>query len=112
MKIRHLGIVSLLALLTVFVMAFDVGPVFADDDGDDPSKRDAAGRKVDIGDHGGGDPDNPVPVDGGSEGEYRLGSDYISIIAEGDNLDLGNGWDSMVESYLAALMFLDSILLK
>ena len=64
MKVKQVPFLPLLAIVTIALFAFTVDQAFADGD---TSKLGKTTTVAGLGEHGGGDPDNPVPVDGGGE---------------------------------------------
>ncbi len=108
MNNKQVGLLSVIAFLALILLAFDADPASAQED---PARRNGAVSSVDIGDHGGGDPDNPVPLDGDDgHGELKSGetcySDFSPEVAIG-----GKSWDDLSYAIRTAVGFLDSILL-
>ncbi len=103
---RRIGIIPLLAILAVMLLVSSAGRVCAQDD---PSLRGPNGILIAAGDNGGGDPDNPVPLDGGGRGAYTEGRMFATE-APSEDLE-SNRWSGLSRAIRAAAAFLDALLL-
>lgn len=108
MFFKQIGILWVVAIFAVIFLAVDAENASAQED---PARRSGAAMSVEVGDHGGGDPDNPVPLDGtGGHDEYRESdgkqAEFIPVVTAGRK-----DWDSISGTLRTAVAFLDSLLL-
>ncbi len=67
---RKSNLLALTLVLGLMIFSFPAADAFAEGGGGGVGRVGSLTEHEDLGDHGGGDPDNPVPCDGGSGGEF------------------------------------------
>jgi len=103
------GIVAMATLLVLFLFVFGAGVASAQ--GGDPAIRSGGLQSIDVGENGGGDPDNPVPLDGDTGHDEYRSSDGVTSEFDPDLAVDRRGRDDLFVIMRTAVAFLDSLLL-